>query len=163
MKNKQSYQLIHGVLEIDNAEIKIKYSTLKYGLEVFKFFASAAFIASFIEKVQNFENLTGTYELIKFGIFGIASLYLVYLFIKSLFKKVWLPTIAINEIIKIEVDKNEDEKDVDEDSKIKVTLIKNNGRQKGIKLQKNKNEIDDFLSNLKKKNTRLEIVCIENE
>ena len=117
----------------------------------------------FIEKMQNLENINNTYEYIKLVIFGIASLYLIYLLFYSLFKKVWINRLEINDLVKIIIDKNDDETKIDEDSKIEVTLFKNNGRKKKIDLQKNKNQLTSFLEEMKKKNSRLKIEFIKEK
>jgi hypothetical protein len=110
----------------------------------------------FIKKTTNYQNITGIYENIKFWIFGFASIYLFYLFFYLLFKIVWINKIELNDIVKIEVENDEGE-DIDEDSKIEITLIKNNGRKKIIELQKEKNQFDHFLDEIKKRNSRIQI------
>ncbi|TXD51950.1 MULTISPECIES: hypothetical protein [unclassified Polaribacter] len=158
MKNTQTYQIINGVLEINNSEIKIKYKKFKYGLEIFKFFAGVAFISSFIKKIENYKNLHKTYELVLFWFFGLASCILIYFFIRSIFKKVWTNTIELNDLIKIEIGYDlEKEIEIDEDSKIEITLLKNNGREKKIELKKENGQLENFLSEIKQRNTRIKI------
>lgn len=156
MKNVKNYYLIDGHLEINNSTLKIKYSKYRYALKVLKFFGSISMIYLFIKKTTNYQNITGIYENIKFWIFGFASIYLFYLFFYSLFKIVWINKIELNDIVKIEVENDEGE-DIDEDSKIEITLIKNNGRKKIIELQKEKNQFDPFLDEIKKRNSRIQI------
>jgi hypothetical protein len=157
MKGILSFNLIHGVLIINNSDVKIKYRKLKYALDVLKIFGSISLISLFIDKLKNYENSIGIYENIKFWIFGIASIYLVYLFFEFIFKSMWFSEIAIHEIIKMQIENDEDEKEIDEDSKIEITLIKNNGRRKIIKLQKQKNQLQQFIEEIKKRNSRIKI------
>lgn len=156
MKNVKNYYLIKGYLEINNSTLKIKYKKYRYVLKVLKFFGSISFIYLFIKKVTNYQNISGIYENIKFWIFGFASIFLVFLFFHSLFKIVWINKIELNDILKIEVE-NDEEEDIDEDSKIEITLIKNNGRKKIIELQKEKNQLESFLDEIKKRNSRIQV------
>ena len=78
------------------------------------------------------------------------------MFFHSLFKIVWINKIELNDILKIEVE-NYEEEDIDEDSKIEITLIKNNGRKKIIELQKEKNQLESFLDEIKKRNSRIQV------
>ncbi|PWG05294.1 hypothetical protein [Polaribacter aquimarinus] len=154
----QTYQVIDGNLEINNSEIKINYRKWKYVIILFKFFMSLLFISTFIKKVENYENIIGVYENIKLWFFGIVAVLIIYDFFRSLFKKVWVNKIDVNDLIKIEVyDENEEDENIDEDSKIEITLFKNNGRKKVIELQKEKNQIEYFLKDIKKRNSRIEI------
>jgi hypothetical protein len=84
LKNTQTYQIINGVLEINNSQIKIKYKKLRNGLKLVNFFVGVIYIISFIEKIENYESLNETYELITFWFFGLTSCILIYLFIYSL-------------------------------------------------------------------------------
>tara|TARA_R110001606_G_scaffold252374_1_gene400208 strand:- start:716 stop:1204 length:489 start_codon:yes stop_codon:yes gene_type:complete len=154
----QKYKLENGILEINNSQIKISYRKLRYVLDIFIFFASIAFIASFIKKIQNFNNLNETYELVLFWFFGLSSCILVYFFTRSLFKKIWFNTIELNDLIKIEIeDDYEDHKNIDEYSKIELTFYKNNGREKIIELKKENNQLENFLDAIKIRNTRIKI------
>jgi hypothetical protein len=158
LKSIKTYHLINGFLEINNSKITIKYRKFKYGLEIFKFFAGVAFISSFIKKIENYKYINETYELVLFWFFGLASCILVYLVIHSIFKKIWTNTIDLNDLIKIEIyDYHENEEEPDKDSKIEITIIKNNGREKKIELKKENNQLKNFLSDIKEKNTRITI------
>ncbi|WP_435415693.1 hypothetical protein [Polaribacter aestuariivivens] len=156
---KNSFKLIKGTLEITNSEINIKYRKLKYALDLLKFFGGISLVSAFIDKVKNYEKIIGIYENIKFWIFGIASVYLVYLIFEFIFKRIWKFKIIINDIIKIEIE-NEDEKneEIDDDSKIKIKIINSNGRYKKVELQKQNNQLEPFLEAIKKRNTRVKIV-----
>tara|TARA_R110002126_G_scaffold291243_3_gene451345 strand:+ start:15324 stop:15797 length:474 start_codon:yes stop_codon:yes gene_type:complete len=151
------YQLINGYILMNNSELYIKYSLKKYFYLFFKMIGSIAVLSSFVKKYNNYENIIGVYENIKFWIFGMASVYLVYLFFEFIFKSMWFSEIAIHEIIKMQIENDEDEKEIDEDSKIEITLIKNNGRRKIIELQKQKNQLQQFIEEIKKRNSRIKI------
>ena len=154
----QKYNLENGILEIDNSQIKIKYRKLKYGLDIFKFFAGVAFIASFLKRLRNSENINKTYDYILLWFFGLSSCILVYFFIRSLFKKIWFHTIELNDLVKIEIeDDYEKDENIDEDSKVELTFYKNNGREKIIELKKENNQLANFLNNIKKRNKRIKI------
>lgn len=155
MKGTTSFKLINGEVAINNTIIKIKYRKGKYALDSIKFFGSVSLISLFIDKINNYEIIIGVYENIKFWIFGIASIYLVYLFFEFVFKKIWFFKIPINEVVKIEIEDDEKETEIDEDSKIEITLINNKGREKVIELQKQNKQLQLFLETLQKRNTRI--------
>lgn len=160
MKGTTSFKLIYGEAIINNTHIKIKYRKGKYALDVLKFFGSISLIYMFIDKINNYKIIIGVYENIKFWIFGIATIYLVYLFFEFIFKKIWFFKIPINEIVKIEIEDDEKETEIDEESKIEITLIKNNGREKIFELKKENNQLEPFLEIIKKRNTRIKIEYI---
>jgi hypothetical protein len=157
LKNTQTYQIINGALEINNSQIKIKYKKLRNGLKLVNFFVGVIYIISFIEKIENYESLNETYELITFWFFGLTSCILIYLFIRSIFKKVWTNTIELNDLMKIEISHNhEKEIEINQNSNIKITLIKNNRRERKFELKKN-DQLENFLSEIKQRNTRIKI------
>ncbi|QTE22800.1 hypothetical protein [Polaribacter cellanae] len=95
-----------------------------------------------------------------FGIFGLASICLVYFFLEIVFKNVWSNKIEINDLITIEIDNDVNEDNIDEDSKIEITFKKNNGREKIIKLRKDKNQLESFLEEIQRRNARIKIEYI---
>ena len=60
-------------------------------------------------------------------------------------------------MVKIEINDDHEEDEINEDSKIEVTFIKNNRRSKTIALKKKNNQLESFLENLKKRNSRIKI------
>lgn len=162
MKGTNSFKLIHGVVAINNTHIKIKYRKGKYALDILKFFGKVSLISLFVDMINNYKNIVGVYENIKLWIFGIASAYLVYMFFKFVFKKIWFFKIPINEIVKIEIENHEEETEFDEDIKVEITLINNKGREKIIELNNNNNnQLENFLNNIKKRNTRIKIKSLQ--
>lgn len=161
MKDHKSFSLIKGTLDVTNSTIKIKYRKLKYVIDILKFFGSISLIWVFINKIENYKEIIGIYENIKFWIFAIASIYLIYLLFEFVFKRIWISKITINEIVKIKVENDDVENEkVDEDSKIEITIINNIGRFKKIELQKQNNQLELFLDTIKKRNTRIKIEYI---
>ena len=57
---------------------------------------------------------------------------------------------------------DKDEKEINEDSKIEVTFVKNNGRSKTIELKKENKQLAPFLEELKKRNSRIKIKHIDS-
>lgn len=158
MNSTQKYNLKNGLLEVSNSQIKISYRKFRYGLELFKFFGSITLISSFLKRLQNYSSLNTTYEHVLLWFFGLTSCILVYFFIRSLFKKVWFNTIELNDLIRIEIEEDyEKAENIDEDSKIELTFYKNNGREKIIELKKGNNQLENFLNDIKKRNTRIKI------
>ncbi|WP_439128027.1 hypothetical protein [Polaribacter sp.] len=157
MKNSLNYKIEHGFLEINTATVKIKYRKGKYALDVLKFFGSVSLISLFVDKLKDYKNIIGVYENTKFWIFAIASVYLVYMFFEFIFRKKWINTLEINDIIKIEIEDDERDKEIDEDSKIDITFYTNNGRRKKIDFKKENQKIDFFLEAVKKRNSRIQI------
>lgn len=158
MNGIKKYQLEKGVLEVSNSEMKIVYKKLKYGLDILKFFGSITLITSFLKRLQNFENINKTYEYVLLWFFGLSSCILVYFFIRSLFKKNWFNTIELNDLVKIEIEEDyKDDVNIDEDSKIELTFYTNNGREKIIGLKKENNQLENFLTDIKNRNTRIKI------
>ncbi|WP_299012730.1 hypothetical protein [uncultured Polaribacter sp.] len=158
MKSKTCFKIIHGNLEINNSNLKIKYRKGKYVLDTLKFFGSISLISLFVDKLKNYNNIIGVYENAKFWIFAIASVYLVYLFFEFIIRKKWINRLEINNISKIKIEDEEDYKEPDEDSKIEITFYTNSSLNKKIELQKQNNQLPEFLEELKKRNTRILIV-----
>lgn len=160
MKNITVFNIEYGQLEINAAALKLKYNTLKYAFQVFKFLASIAFIVHFIEKIETYKELPNIYAHLKFWIFAIASLYLVYSGIRALFKNSWSNSIQLNDLTKLSIEEDEDENYEDEDSKVEIVLIKSNGREKVIALKTENMQLTTFLEEIKKRNTRIIIEYI---
>lgn len=157
MKHFESYEITNGKLQINNSEIKIVYKEVKYFLETLKLLGAIAMIGTFAKKVNDFENITGVFEFIKFGLFGIASIYLIYLFFIIIFKRIWKNKIELNELIKVEIEDGDKDDKIDEDSKIEVTFFKNNERSKTVNLKRKHNQLEPFLKEVKKRNSRIKI------
>lgn len=157
MRNTIHFNLIKGQLEINNSEINISYNYKKFSSIIIKFFLSILFILSTKRRIENFETLVSNYDYIKFSLFILVTLFLIYEFIRSLFKDIWINKIELNEIVKVRIENNEDEIEVE------IKLIKNNGRAKLVKLKKEENQLETFLETLKKRNTRIKIEYINNE
>lgn len=134
MRGLSLYKLIDGELNIDNTHLCITYSIQKYFREFIKIMGGIALIAAFLKKMNNYDNIYGIYENIMFWIFAVGSSIIVYLLVEHIFKKIWGNKIKLNDLVKIEIDNDEDE--IDEDSKIERTLFKNNGRSKLVQLKK---------------------------
>ncbi|WP_026778141.1 hypothetical protein [Polaribacter sp. Hel_I_88] len=157
LKNSKSFKITNGFLIINNSYLKIKYRKGKYALDVLKFFGSISLIALFLDKLKDYENIIGVYENAKFWFFALASVSLIYLFFEFIFRKKWINTLEINDLLKVEIGHNKREENIDEDSKIEITFYTNNGKQKSIELKKQHNQLNQFLEILQKRNTRIKI------
>ena len=155
MRGLRLYKLIDGELNIDNTHLCFTYSIQKYFKEFMKILGGIALMGSFLRKINNYDNIYGIYENIIFWIFAVGSSIIVYLLIEHIFKKIWSNKIELNDLVKIEIDNYEDEIDIDEDSKIEITLFKNNGRSKLVQLKKQNCSLQSFLDDIKKRNSRI--------
>ena len=158
MKGEKEFNLSNGKLRITNSEIKLKFNELKYLVDFIKLFGLIGLIMTLIKKVKNFENIEGFYENTKFIIFALASLILIYFFLEILFKRIWVNSISLENLERIEIyysNKKGDEPE--DDDKIEIELFSNNKRSKKIKLLKKERVLKTILEELKTKNTRLKI------
>ncbi len=160
MKSSESFKISNGFLTISNSYLKIKFRKGKYALDALKFFGSISLISLFIDKIKTYNELVNTYDFVLFWFFGLASIITIYFVIFYIFKEIWFQKIDLSDISKVEVYNDFDKKPVDEESKIEITLIKNNGRQKSIELKKQNNQLNHFLETLQKRNTRVKIEYI---
>lgn len=141
-----------------NSLVKIKYDFITYVWNFIKFFGALGLIIRFKSKLENIDVINGFYENTKLILFRLASLTLLYFFIEFLFKKIWKNTVEIENIERLETsDLNKNNQEVDEDDKITIWIISNNGRNKEIEFLKKDNSLEEFIKQLKKRNLRLTI------
>lgn len=150
----ERFVLIDSFLEISNDTliIKDKKNRIKNDLirkgGVITIIVSVLIYNIFKKTMNDFSEKTINY--VSLFLQSIGILFLIALFIYLIFRHKWKNSIKINELIKIEID-SDDEFEYD------LTLITYDKRSKLISFRKLENQLEPFLETLKKRNTRIEI------
>lgn len=158
MRADKKYKIKNGNVTLTNSQVKVDYNFSTYVWNIIKFFAAIGLMVRFKSKIEDLDNINGFYENAKLIIIGLASLTLFYFFIEFIFKRIWKNTIEIENLEKVEIyNFNKREDKVDDDVKIELELISNNGRSKELKFYKIDNTINDFIEELRKRNTKIKV------
>ena len=149
-KSLESFVLLNGYVEINNEQLflKLKYTEIKEksGLLGILFALIVMSLYHDFKKTEIFSSV-GDYISILLKIIG--ALVIIYLFYYLIFRKNWSKKLYINQIKRIDVDKEELETD--------VTIVFQNNRKKDLVFRTLENQVEPFIEALKKRNTRIEI------
>lgn len=147
----KKFVLLNGFVEIDNQQFYLKlknkevkerggYVTIILGILLFGSISDLLSGHNILSSIKDYIHL-----IIQI-IGGIVFLYLIYYMV---FKKKWSKNNYINNIEKIKIDKDELETD--------VIICFNNRREILLEFRNLENQMEPFLEELKKRNSRLEI------
>ncbi len=149
-KSLESFVLLNGYVEINNEQLflKLKYTEIKEksGFVGILFALIVMSLYHDFKKTEIFSSV-GDYISILLKIIG--ALVIIYLFYYLIFRKNWSKKLYINQIKRIDVDKEELETD--------VTIVFQNNRKKDLVFRTLENQVEPFIEALKKRNTRIEI------
>ncbi len=150
---KDKFQFVNGHVTLSNDILEVDKSfRIKEDNMLFYGVASISIVATFVDKVINFNSIVGLWGYLKLGLYGMAILFILYSVYNLIFKKHWSNKIEINEISIVDVDNDEENKFVTE-----ITISTNTKREKVIKFRKLENQVEPFLQSLKRRNARIEV------
>ena len=145
------FVLLNGYVEIDNKQLYLKLKNREVkerGGLIMIFFGIYLInsIHSYTKEDKVFANTGDFIQLFLQIIGGLVIFYLIYYF---LFKKKWSKNHFINEIDIIKIDKDEFETE--------FTIQFSNKREINLEFRNLENQLEPFLDELKKRNSRIEI------
>ena len=149
-RNIEKFTLTNGFIEISNNQINIKEKGNSFKTRVVTAILVIAFIYRLINKSNIFSKTDITKDYFYLVILVIVSLLFLALLTYFVFFHHWKNSMKITTITKIEIDK--------EDSlETEISIITNKSRQKHIEFRNLENQVEPFLEELKKRNSRIEI------
>lgn len=149
MKSSKDFILTDGKVTIDNSKIFIDSANQKLSRKFRDLLLYALVIVSFIDRIDKYEELSSTYDVIKTLFFGLATIVVIYFIVQFIFRHNWNSKLDINSITSVEIE--------DDGNEVEVLLINTSKRKKTINFRKLENQVEPFLEILKKRNSRLVI------
>ncbi|WP_048331338.1 hypothetical protein [Bizionia psychrotolerans] len=144
------FVLVNGYVELTNDKIlvdeKSKEIKDKGGFIGILFII---IIVGLFQDIKKYFEFTKNSDYVGFGIRALGFLAILYLIYYFIFKKAWSKNITINTIKNIKIEDGEFE------TEVIITFL--NNREKALQFRKLENQLEPFLEELKKRNSRMQI------
>ena len=147
----KKFVLLNGYIEIDNQQfhLKLKNKEVKERGGFITIFLGIFLFYEIMEISNKEEILVNTRDYIHIILQTVGAIVFIYLIYHLIFKKKWSKNNLINEIEKIKVDNDEFETE--------LIICFQNKREVILEFRNLENQINPFLEELKKRNSRIEI------